>query len=113
MTQCARRAHIVCMKRTNVVLDEKLLEDARRVTGEKTYSATITKALEKVLKQERFRQALEEFDRASLNGGVFHPDYLEEKSANSMFDDPPKARVAANVKRVPAKKKRVSGRGAR
>lgn len=100
------------MKRTNVVLDEKLLEDARRVTGEKTYSATITKALEKVVKQERFRRALEEFDRASLQGGVFHPDYLEEKSANSMFD-PPKARVAADVKRVPAKKKRSARRGAR
>lgn len=100
------------MKRTNVVLDEKLLEEARRVTGEKTYSATITKALEKVVKQERFRRALEEFDRASLAGGVFHPDYLAEKSANSMFDEP-KSRVAANVKRAPAKKKRSAGRGAR
>ena len=99
------------MKRTNVVLDEQLLEEARRVTGEKTYSATITKALEKVLKQERFRKALEEFDRASLKGGVFHPEYLAEKSANSIFDEA-KSRVAANVKRAPAKK-RSARRGAR
>lgn len=100
------------MKRTNVVLDEKLLEDARRVTGEKTYSATITKALEKVVKQERFRKALEEFDRLSLQGGMFHPDYIAEKSANSMFDEP-RSRVAANTKRAPVKRKKSARRGAR
>lgn len=99
------------MKRTNVVLDEKLLEEARKVTGERTYSATITKALEKVVKQERFRVLLEEFDRESAKGGFFHPDYLKEKSANSFFK-PPKSRVAADVKRLPAKK-RSSRRGAR
>jgi xanthine/CO dehydrogenase XdhC/CoxF family maturation factor len=99
------------MKRTNVVLDEKLLEHARRVTGEKTYSATITRALEKVVKQERFRQALAEFDRLSLQGGMFHPDYLAEKAANSIFDEP-KVRVAANVKRVPASKKASKKRNA-
>jgi hypothetical protein len=100
------------MKRTNVVLDEKLLEDARRVTGEKTYSATITKALEKVVKQERFRKALAEFDRLSLQGGMFHPDYLAEKVATSMFDEP-KSRVAANTKRAPASKKTSKKRNAR
>ena len=100
------------MKRTNVILDEKLLEEARLVTGEKTYSATITKALEKVVKQERFRRALEEFDREAMKGGFFHPDYLAEKSANSMFEEP-KSRVAANVKRASAKRKRSSVRGAR
>ncbi len=91
------------MKRTNVVLDEELLEKARQASGERTYSATITKALEAVVKQERFRRALEEFDRASLKGGVFHPDYLAEKSANSMLDES-KARMSANEKRAPRKK---------
>lgn len=100
------------MKRTNVVLDEKLLEDARIATGEKTYSATITKALERVVKQARFRKALAEFDRLSLEGGMFHPDYLAEKSANSMFDEP-KSRAAANTKRVPVRTKRSTRRGAR
>jgi hypothetical protein len=76
------------MKRTNVVLDEKLLENARRVTGEKTYSATITKALEKVVKQARFRQTLAEFEREAAKGGFFHPDYLAEKNANSIFEEP-------------------------
>lgn len=99
------------MKRTNVVLDETLLENARRITGERTYSATITKALEKIVKQEEFRRALEVFDREAAKGGFFHPDYLAEKSANSMYE-PPKARLSADVKRAPAKK-RSARRGSR
>jgi Arc/MetJ family transcription regulator len=46
------------MKRTNLVLDEKLLEEATRVTGEKTYSATVNRALEELLKRSRARQIL-------------------------------------------------------
>ena len=34
------------MKRTNVILDEALLEEALRRSGEKTYSATINRALQ-------------------------------------------------------------------
>ncbi|HYC62575.1 MAG TPA: type II toxin-antitoxin system VapB family antitoxin [Thermoanaerobaculia bacterium] len=97
------------MKRTNVVLDEKLLEDARRVTGEKTYSATITRALEKVVKQQRFRELLVEWEREAAKGGMFHPDYLAEKSANSMFDEP-KQRLSADVKRASRPKKKRSVR---
>ncbi|HEX6641504.1 MAG TPA: type II toxin-antitoxin system VapB family antitoxin [Thermoanaerobaculia bacterium] len=100
------------MKRTNVVLDEELLEKARRVTGEKTYSGTITRALEKVVKQERFWTLLEEFDREAMKGGFFDPDYLAEKSANSMFDEP-KRRVSADENRAPHDKKRSTRRGAR
>jgi Arc/MetJ family transcription regulator len=46
------------MKRTNLVLDEILLEEATRVTGEKTYSATVNRALEELLKRSRARQIL-------------------------------------------------------
>lgn len=99
------------MKRTNVVLDEELLEKARQASGERTYSATITKALEAVVKQERFRRALEEFQREAAKGGFFDPAYLEEKSANS-FLSKPKVRVSADEKRVPTKK-RTAGRGTR
>ena len=35
----------MCMKRTNVVLDEQLLEEAVKVSGEKTYARTIERAL--------------------------------------------------------------------
>ncbi len=100
------------MKRTNVVLDEKLLEEARRVTGEKTYSATIMKALEKVVKQSRFRVALAEFEKEAAKGGFFHPDFLAEKRENSMFDEPPQ-RLSANEMRAPGKKKRNPRRAAR
>lgn len=99
------------MKRTNVVLDEKLLEDARRATGERTYSATITKALEKIVKQERFRAALAEFEKEAAKGGFFHPDFLAEKRANSMFDEPPQ-RLSANEMRAPRKKKKRNSRRA-
>jgi len=102
----------VRMKRTNVILDEKLLEAARRATGERTYSATITKALERVVRQSNFRAALQEFERESANGGVFDPDYLAEKSANSYLT-PQRQRVSADEKRAPSRKKKVVRRGTR
>jgi Arc/MetJ family transcription regulator len=47
------------MKRTNVVLDESLLQEARRLSGEKTYSATIMKALNELVRRAKARQILE------------------------------------------------------
>jgi Arc/MetJ family transcription regulator len=44
------------MKRTNVVLDEVLLEEAVRVSGERTYSRTITRALEELIRRAKARQ---------------------------------------------------------
>lgn len=44
------------MKRTNVVLDEELLEEAVRISGERTYSRTITRALEEMVRRARARQ---------------------------------------------------------
>lgn len=34
------------MKRTNLVIDEALLEEAQRLSGERTYSRTVERALE-------------------------------------------------------------------
>ena len=97
------------MKRTNVVLDEELLERARRATGEKTYSATITKALEKVVRQEKFWEAYRKFEElAHSEEGFFHPDYLKEKAAKS--PDPQKTRVAAHDARAPRSRKRRGSR---
>jgi hypothetical protein len=39
------------MKRTNVVLDEQLLEEAVRVSGERTYARTIERALEEMVRR--------------------------------------------------------------
>jgi Arc/MetJ family transcription regulator len=43
------------MKRTNVVIDEALLEEAVRVSGERTYSRTIERALEEMVRRAKAR----------------------------------------------------------
>jgi Arc/MetJ family transcription regulator len=47
------------MKRTTLVLDEHLLEEVIRVSGEKTYSRAVTKAMEDYLRRHRARRILE------------------------------------------------------
>ncbi|MHB2017943.1 MAG: type II toxin-antitoxin system VapB family antitoxin [Candidatus Xenobia bacterium] len=47
------------MKRTNLVLDERILEEATRLSGEKTYSATVQRALEDFVHRIKARQILE------------------------------------------------------
>jgi Arc/MetJ family transcription regulator len=39
------------MKRTNLVLDEQLLEEALRLSGERTYSGTVERALEELVRR--------------------------------------------------------------
>ena len=43
------------MKRTNVVLDEELLEEAVRVSGERTYARTIERALQEMVRRAKVR----------------------------------------------------------
>ena len=43
------------MKRTNVVLDEVLLEEAVRVSGERTYARTIERALQEMVHRAKVR----------------------------------------------------------
>jgi Arc/MetJ family transcription regulator len=47
------------MKRTNLVLDERLLEEAVRVSGERTYSAAVARALEDYVRRARAGRILE------------------------------------------------------
>lgn len=47
------------MKRTNLVLDERLLEQATRLSGEKTYSRAVMRALEEYVRRVQARQILE------------------------------------------------------
>jgi len=47
------------MKRTNLVLDEKVLEEATRLSGEKTYSGAVMRALEDFVRRAKARQILE------------------------------------------------------
>jgi Arc/MetJ family transcription regulator len=43
------------MKRTNVVLDEDLLDEAVRVSGERTYARTIERALQEMVRRAKAR----------------------------------------------------------
>jgi Arc/MetJ family transcription regulator len=47
------------MKRTNLVLDENLLEEATRLAGERTYSRTVERALEDFVRRIRAGRILE------------------------------------------------------
>lgn len=49
----------MCMKRTNLVLDATLLEEATRLSGERTYSRTVERALEEFVRRARARRILD------------------------------------------------------
>ena len=49
----------MCMKRTNLVLREELLAEATRLSGEKTYSRTVERALEEFVKRVKARRILD------------------------------------------------------
>jgi hypothetical protein len=46
------------MKRTSLVLDAQLLEEATRLSGEKTFSRTVERALEEFVRRIKARQIL-------------------------------------------------------
>ena len=46
------------MKRTNLVLDGDLLEEAVRVSGERTYSRTVERALRELVSRAKARRIL-------------------------------------------------------
>ena len=47
------------MKSTSLVLDEHLLEEARRLGGERTYSKTVARALEEFVRRIKARKILD------------------------------------------------------
>ena len=52
-------SHIIHMKRTNLVLNEHTLEEALRLSGERTYSATVNRALDDFVRRIKARRILE------------------------------------------------------
>ncbi len=50
---------MIHMKRTNLVLDENLLEEAVRLSGERTYSRAVERALEDFVRRVKARRILE------------------------------------------------------
>jgi post-segregation antitoxin (ccd killing protein) len=92
------------MKRTNVIVDEELLEKARRATGEKTYSATINKALEDVVRKHDFWAAYDEWEKEVKKGDFFWPGYLKEIRPNAIIPETVgKRRLSAHDARAPKK----------
>ena len=49
----------MCMKRTNLVLDADLLEEATRLSGERTYSRTVERALQEFVGRIKARRILD------------------------------------------------------
>ena len=47
------------MKRTNLVLREELLQEATRLSGEKTFSRAVERALEEFVRRAKARRILE------------------------------------------------------
>ena len=47
------------MKRTNLVLDERLLDEALRMSGERTYSRAVERALEEFVRRVKARRILD------------------------------------------------------
>jgi Arc/MetJ family transcription regulator len=60
------------MKRTNLVLDEDLLEEAVRVLGVKTYSAAVNEALKEAIRVKKVH-GLREF----FGSGIWEGDLSE------------------------------------
>lgn len=94
------------MKRTNVVLDEKLLEEARQVSGERTYSATVNRALKELVREGKFRASLRHM-QSMAGDDFFVPGYLEEIRPNA-YSVLKKKRPAADEKRIPRRKSRAA-----
>jgi Arc/MetJ family transcription regulator len=46
------------MSRTTIVIDDKLLKEAKKATGESTIKGTVNKALEAVVRGQRRRELL-------------------------------------------------------
>jgi predicted CopG family antitoxin len=103
------------MKRMHVTLDEDALEDARRLTGKKSYSDTINHLITQALKQDRLMKAI---DDLSKDPDPWWPGYVEEMAPDvaeylkKQDKKKPRRRTAANTVRAP-KEKRAKLRGSR
>lgn len=102
------------MKRMNVMIDEETLEDARRLTGKKTYSETINHAITQLVKQDRLMKAI---DDLANDPEPWWPGYVEEMAPDvaeylKKTKVKPRGRTAANTVRAP-KEKRANIRGSR
>lgn len=64
------RTYNIRMKRTNLVLDADLLEQATRVLGVKTYSAAVNLALAEILRIRKVQSLPQFFGRGLWEGNL-------------------------------------------
>jgi Arc/MetJ family transcription regulator len=60
------------MRRTNLVLDEQLLEEATRVLAARTYSAAVNLALEEVIRIRKIQSLPRYFASGIWEGDLSH-----------------------------------------
>ncbi|MEP7352278.1 MAG: type II toxin-antitoxin system VapB family antitoxin [Acidobacteriota bacterium] len=80
------------MKRTNLVLDGDVLEEARRTLGARTYSETVNKALAEAIRVARVRQIPELLGKMKWIGNL-----------SEMREDQPVVPALSRVKQAPTK----------
>lgn len=71
------------MKRTNLVLDEQLLEAALRLSGERTYSKAVGRALSEFVRRARAGRILE-----LAGSGLWESDLTEMRADRPQPLDP-------------------------
>lgn len=74
--------YLLHMKRTNLVLDEHLLEEAVRVAGVKTYSRAVNMALRDFVRRAKARRILE-----LAGSGLWEGDLAEMRRDRSRRRD--------------------------
>lgn len=78
--------HTMCMKRTNLVLDESLLREATLLSGAKTFSKAVGLALEEFVRRAKARRILD------LAGKGFWEGDLAAMRGDSIVADKPSRR---------------------
>ncbi len=69
------------MKRTNLVLNEHILEEAVRLSGERTYSRTVDRALEDFVRRIKARRILELANSGLWEGNL--PEMRRDRTRRS------------------------------
>jgi Arc/MetJ family transcription regulator len=75
------------MKRTNLVLNEEVLKEALRLSGERTYSATVDLALREFVRRARAERILE-----LAGSGLWRGDLGEMRGDRAVGERKPRGR---------------------
>ena len=60
----------MCMKRTNIVMDEELVAEAKELTGIPTQRALVDHALRELVKRKKQKRILKHFGKVKWEGNL-------------------------------------------